>query len=46
MAIFYREWGRNLAPRDGQKRPCHDTCISYLQPNVCSVCYDISDLKS
>ena len=22
VAIFYWEWGRNLAPRDGQKRPC------------------------
>ena len=22
VAIFDWEWGRNLAPRDGQKRPC------------------------
>ena len=22
MAIFDWEWGRNSAPRDGQKRPC------------------------
>ena len=22
VAIFDWEWGRNLAPREGQKRPC------------------------
>ena len=24
VAVFDWEWGRNLAPRDGQKRPCND----------------------
>ena len=23
MAVFDWEWGRNSAPRDGQKRPCN-----------------------
>ena len=25
VAIFYWEWGRNSAPRDGQKSPCQST---------------------
>ena len=24
VAIFDWEWGRNLAPREGQKIPCHE----------------------
>ena len=24
VAIFVCEWGRNMAPGDGQKIPCHD----------------------
>ena len=27
VTIFDWEWGRNSAPRDGQKRPCHITFI-------------------
>ena len=29
VAIFDWEWGRNSAPRDGQKRPC-DVLINYI----------------
>ena len=32
MAIFDWECGRNSAPRDGQKRPCHVGMFSCVEP--------------
>ena len=34
VTIFYLEWGRNLAPRDGQKRPCEDFAINAVSTNI------------
>ena len=32
VAIIDLEWGRNLAPRAGQKMPCLLTCLEYPFP--------------
>ena len=32
MAIFYWEWGQNLAPREGQKMPCFGKGV--VQKNI------------
>ena len=33
VAIFDWEWGRNSAPRDGQKRPCTCTSVMLIHQN-------------
>ena len=33
MAIFDREWGRNSAPREGQKIPCYLMCMKVKTEN-------------
>ena len=34
VTIFDWEWGRNLAPRDGQKRPCAGSIFLFIQEKM------------
>ena len=35
VTIFDWEWGRNLAPRDGHKRPCKILQVQYNAKFLC-----------
>ena len=35
VAIFDWEWGRNSAPRDGQKRPCYNAMFDAPRNEQC-----------
>ena len=38
VTIFDWEWGRNSAPRDGQKRPCAGSIFLFIQEKIKNVC--------
>ena len=42
VTIFYWEWGRNSAPRDGQKIPCRVfTLVGHLRQTVNLIKHDL-----